>query len=171
MENAAGLPVRRRLRLKRFPYQGPASYFVTICANEQRCLFGWIEDGQFFPSWIGSLVEREWQVTPHMRRDVGIDSWQVMPNHFHGILHVLRGAHRYRSIVGGFKSAVTSTVRERLNDPSFEVWQRGSFDEVIRSEAHLEQVRRYIAENPAKWRDDPEYVEDPLPIPEFSSAR
>ncbi len=156
MENAAGLPVRQRSRLPRFSYAERASYFVTICSHNRECIFGSCEEGIFYESWIGTLIREQWLLTPRLRPGVILDEFQVMPNHFHGTFHVTRPSHRFRSIIGGFKSAVTSDVRARLRNPNFEVWQRGSYDEVIRTERRLEEIQLYIRENPANWKDDPE---------------
>ncbi|HEY0592141.1 MAG TPA: transposase [Thermoanaerobaculia bacterium] len=156
MENAAGLPYRLRLRLPGYSYQEAASYFVTICSHNRECIFGWCEGREFFSSWIGAIVRDQWLRTPDLRPGVILDEYQVMPNHFHAAFHVVETGHRFRSIVGGFKSAVTSIVRARLGNPRYEVWQRGSYDSVIRSERQLQKIRRYIRENPARWDEDPE---------------
>jgi REP element-mobilizing transposase RayT len=36
------------------------------------------------------------------------------------------------------------------------VWQRNYYERVIRSERELDAIRKYIAENPLKWNEDPE---------------
>jgi hypothetical protein len=46
-------------------------------------------------------------------------------------------------IVGSFKSAVSRLA-------GFPVWQRSYWDRIIRTEAELNQARRYIAENPLR---------------------
>ena len=35
-------------------------------------------------------------------------------------------------------------------------WQRGYYEHVIRDEAALSRIRQYIADNPARWHEDPE---------------
>jgi len=35
--------------------------------------------------------------------------------------------------------------------PGAPVWQRNYYEHVIRSEARLAQIRRYILENPMRW--------------------
>ena len=39
------------------------------------------------------------------------------------------------------------------------VWQRNYYDHVIRDAAALNHIRQYIAENPARWAEDPENPE------------
>ena len=59
----------------------------------------------------------------------------------------------------GFKIGVTKWFR--ANTDVRDVWQRNYYEHVIRSEAALRDIRAYIVNNPAKWTEDPEYV-DPV---------
>ena len=45
--------------------------------------------------------------------------------------------------------------------PRFEkrLWQRNYYEHVIRCETELYEVRKYIEENPLKWREDELYTE------------
>ena len=36
------------------------------------------------------------------------------------------------------------------------VWQRNYYEHVIRDEETLNRIRQYIADNPARWGEDPE---------------
>jgi REP element-mobilizing transposase RayT len=36
------------------------------------------------------------------------------------------------------------------------VWQRGFYEHVIRNEADLGRIRRYIEEDPLRWAEDDE---------------
>ena len=42
--------------------------------------------------------------------------------------------------------------------PSFDrrLWQRNTYEHVIGDEAELQRLRQYIADHPARWRDDAE---------------
>ena len=37
-------------------------------------------------------------------------------------------------------------------------WQRRHYEHVIRNEKALDRIRAYIANNPARWADDPENI-------------
>jgi len=39
------------------------------------------------------------------------------------------------------------------------LWQRGFYEHIIRSETELQEIRAYIADNPAKWREDENYCQ------------
>ena len=164
------LPARRSTRLRGFDYASNAAYVVTLCAHHRRPLFGTIRDGQMRPSWLGTIVEREWHRTAEMRRGVLLDAFILMPNHLHGILilNLPEGGPRGEGRVGrfvspsaglgaivrGFKSAVTATARREQPGEMVPMWQRGFHDHIIRDEAQLGRFRRYIADNAQQWELD-----------------
>ena len=55
-------------------------------------------------------------------------------------------------IVRSYKSAVTRAVRAAHGHAVGAVWQRGYHDRVVRTRREADAVRRYIAQNPARWR-------------------
>jgi REP element-mobilizing transposase RayT len=77
---------RRSIRLKDFDYAGGALYFVTVCADRRRCMFGRIDDGETRLNALGRVVEDEWVKSLEMRRHVDLDAYVVMPNHFHAVV-------------------------------------------------------------------------------------
>jgi putative transposase len=64
------------------------------------------------------------------------------------------------AVVRGFKSAATKRINEIRGTPGVLVWQRNYYEHVIRDEDSLGRIRRYIAENPARWGSD---RENPMP--------
>ena len=163
---------RRSIRLREYDYAQAGAYFVTICTQHRECLFGEIVDGRARLNAPGEVVAAEWSRSARIRREIELDSFVVMPNHVHGIV-VIRdvGAHGrapllpsppYRpprslgSFVAGFKSAATKRINAIRGTPGLPVWQRNYYEHVIRNEDDLDRVRRYIAENPLRWEEDPE---------------
>jgi REP element-mobilizing transposase RayT len=57
-------------------------------------------------------------------------------------------------IVGYFKYQSTKRINQSRNNPGTPVWQRNYYERVIRDERELDGIRRYIAENPARWDED-----------------
>lgn len=53
------------------------------------------------------------------------------------------------AIIGQFKSTCTKRIRARGH--SGFAWQPRSYDQIVRDRQALEQVRRYVAENPWRW--------------------
>lgn len=86
---------RRSVRLKRWDYCRPMSYFVTICTQGQQHFFGKIEDSVMCLSAIGMIARFEWFQTPKIRPDMNIElgAFVVMPNHIHGIITI--GKNRF----------------------------------------------------------------------------
>jgi putative transposase len=157
---------RQSVRLPQFLYRG-ASYFVTICAYEQRCTFGRVEEGTTVLSPLGRVVDEEWKRTPLIRPEIHLGEWIVMPNHVHGIVHVpeaagdnsaprgfVRSSKSLASFIAGYKSSVTRRAQQELSC-STPIWQRNYFEHIIRGNADLERAQRYIFENPMRWGRTP----------------
>ncbi len=58
------------------------------------------------------------------------------------------------SFIAGFKSAVTKRINVMRGTPGAPVWQRNYWEHIIRDDAALQRIRRYIAENPLRWHLD-----------------
>jgi putative transposase len=76
-----------------------------------------------------------------------LGDYVVMPNHVHVLLVPLDG-FSLTEILRSWKtfSAREINVREGRSGG---LWQRESFDHIVRSREQLERIREYIAENPA----------------------
>ncbi|MEM7759697.1 MAG: transposase [Cyanobacteria bacterium P01_A01_bin.40] len=59
-------------------------------------------------------------------------------------------------IVRSYKSSVTRWCRQNGNNV-FQ-WQSRFYENIIRDEKSLNDIRRYIINNPAKWKEDMNYV-------------
>ena len=57
-------------------------------------------------------------------------------------------------IVGAFKTMVTKQINEIRQTPGAKVWQRGFHDRVIRNKDELNNIRKYITDNPQNWATD-----------------
>ena len=112
------------------------------------------------------------------RREIDIDLFVVMPNHFHAIVFIVnddsdallqptnaqpmdaqpcvptRPPRSLGSLVAGFKSIVTKRINTVRNTPGIPVWQGRYHDHIIRNESSLNKIREYVLHNPARWRED-----------------
>jgi putative transposase len=79
---------RRSIRLKGFDYSEPGHYFVTLCSTQREHLFGNIVDGAMRLSNIGNVVHTCWKAIPVHFDHVNVDTFQIMPNHLHGIINI-----------------------------------------------------------------------------------
>jgi REP element-mobilizing transposase RayT len=80
------------------------------------------------------------------------------PRHRRGPIPPMR-SHSLASWAAGFKSAVTSRIRELWNRPRAAVWQEDYFEHIIRDEDELFRIHEYILSNPARWKLDRENPE------------
>ena len=84
IERAFGHP--RSIRLAGRDYSRQGVYFVTICADRRRCIFGRVQNEEFVPNALGNLVRDSWIAIPAHFPHVTLSEFIVMPNHLHGVL-------------------------------------------------------------------------------------
>ena len=77
---------RRSIRLQGYDYSQNGAYFITLCAQDRKPIFGKIVNGEMQLSPFGVIVRDEWLKTSEMRKNIEMDEFIVMPNHFHGII-------------------------------------------------------------------------------------
>ncbi|MCP4724803.1 MAG: transposase [bacterium] len=61
------------------------------------------------------------------------------------------------SLVSGFKAAVTSRINKIRQTSGNSVWKRSFFEHIIRNDEDLNNIRKYIIDNSAKWELDKYY--------------
>jgi REP element-mobilizing transposase RayT len=160
---------RRSIRLQGYDYSQAGAYFVTICVQDRKCLFGDMANGEMALNDYGRAVQDEWLKTAEIRSGIQLGEFVVMPNHFHGILIITRRGTACRApterfgqpmagslptIVRAFKSAVTKRINEIRLLPNDSIWQRNYYEHVIRNEADYRQIAEYIIDNPRRWEAD-----------------
>ncbi|MBI4287427.1 MAG: transposase [Chloroflexi bacterium] len=178
------IPGRRSVRLPSYDYTQPGAYFITIATQDRDPLFGRVVDGAAILGRYGEIARPCWQRIPAHFRGAHTDMFVIMPNHVHGIIVIDLGTvpidrdaptmsgilarlcgpvteyfgrptqHSLPTIVRSFKSAVTKQINELRHTASAPVWQRGYYEHVVRSDEELEEIREYIASNPAEWALD-----------------
>ena len=153
---------------------------MTVCTAGKSRLYGQIREGKMILNGLGHVVEDCWQQISHVRNNVVLDAYVVMPNHVHGIIFLLNeqpingaaeisGEHRdsarslasrsLGAIIGQFKRAVTIKSKSLAQPAEQALWQRNYYDHIIRNEGSLNDIRKYIVENPVRWSDDSLFVE------------
>ena len=157
---------RKLNRLKKCDYSLTGYYYVTICTQDRREYFGRIENGRMVTNQCGKIIKDVWSKIPEHFQNIELDEFIIMPNHIHGIIiinnpvgtgHALSSNKNTKNnnlsvIVGSFKSAVTKQTNQ-LNNTKFQ-WQRSFYDHIIRTTHSLNNIRQYIANNPATWDAD-----------------
>ena len=83
----------------------------------------------------------------HGRRAL-IGDFVVMPNHAHALLTPLPG-HELEDLLHAVKSFTANRVNESTGRTG-RVWQKESYDHIVRDPEQLDAFRRYIGANPTK---------------------
>lgn len=137
---------------------------------------------------IGCIAAKFWQEISNHFDNFKLDSWVVMPNHVHGVLVIdnsesvgtshgvfLQGngyktqqpifnrfgktnPHSISSVINQFKGAVTRWCRK--NRCQNFAWQTRFHDRVIRNDDELDYICAYIENNPQKWEEDKNKLEN-----------
>jgi len=175
------LITRKRIRLPNYDYSQQNCYYLTICTENRQEIFGVIEDNQMILNNIGKVVSVWWGKTFEKYNNIAIDEYIIMPNHIHGIINVVgagsprpdkislnvnnqnddSNGHGNRAptignIIAYFKYQTTKQINQLENKSGRKIWQRNYYDQVIRNEKSLGQIRKYIINNPTNWSDDAE---------------
>jgi putative transposase len=107
-------------RIPGYDYSQPVAYFVTICTKNRVQLFGNIVDGIMILNSTGSMIKNEWEKTGVLRKNVIIDEFVVMPNHFHGII-IINDVETPRWDVSK-NNETTQRVVSTNNDKNISTW-------------------------------------------------
>lgn len=154
---------RRSLRLQGYDYSQAGAYFITICTNHRRCLFGAINENEVILNDLGKIVLDVWYSLPARYPDIELDEFVIMPNHIHGIILITVGSihelpvQKERrnmllpKVVGYFKMNSAKYINQKTLSAGTFLWQRNYYEHIIRNEAELNRIQKYIISNPAKW--------------------
>jgi len=80
---------RKSIRLNDYDYSQVGFYFVTICCQHRACLFGGIVDDEMILNDAGKMVANEWLKLKIRFKNIELQEYVVMPNHFHGIVEIV----------------------------------------------------------------------------------
>ena len=147
------LPNRKSTRIPNYDYASRNYYFVTICTDGKRCIFG-------FPGKLnqfGNIAKDCLIRIPEIYPGIQLDKFVVMPNHIHGILVIGTEEQHIKlpnlsHVIGQYKMAVTKQIHKMK--PELSVWQRSFHDHIIRNQTSYEKIWMYIENNPVKWEED-----------------
>lgn len=59
-------------------------------------------------------------------------------------------------VIGAYKSTTARFINGLRRTPGAPVWQRNYYEHIIRSEAEMGRIQKYILENPIAWDEDDE---------------
>ena len=160
------------VRLKGWDYSSKGYYYITICTKNKIDYFGNIicRDAihRVSLSKIGEIAKQYWLAIPKYHPYVELDEFIIMPNHIHGIIHIVETPYmaspnnmnnknkfgpqskNIASIVRGYKSSITKWSKIKGLDFS---WHAGFYDHIMRNNQALEDILKYILNNSANWEN------------------
>ena len=175
-------------RLKEYDYSYPGAYFITICIDDRKCLFGDVVSGKMILNKLGKIADKCLINIPAHFKNTEIPIHVVMPNHVHAVVNIYESDIAIDNMVGGryichlqeeglpkgiperrqnqrlpvmigtYKAAVSREINKLYKDVRFK-WQRYYHDHIIGTEKALENIYNYIINNPYNWQVDLENEE------------
>lgn len=158
MPHKTKLAKRQSIRLPSYDYSTPADYFITLCVARNTPLFGDVINQQLTLTAAGCMIDNHWRALPQRFPTICLDSYVIMPDHFHGIISLYSSASIQQktslsTIIGIFKSLTTYAYKEGMKHYQWPsclscLWQRNYYEHIIRNENDLNSIRAYIDDNP-----------------------
>lgn len=101
---------RRSIRLKGYDYSKEGLYFITICVQDRKCLFGEIvvvgvqnfepiQHPKMVLNDAGKIADNCWLEIPKHFPDAVLHEYIIMPNHVHGIIELIKPGLQCESVV------------------------------------------------------------------------
>ncbi len=174
---------RRSIRLRGYDYSQCGAYFITICVQHRKCLFGKIVNGEMILNEYGKIVELCLNAISTHYQNVILDEYIIMPNHIHIIIIVGAGsslpytqinigrenpaeintgrenpAPTIGNIVGYFKYMATKQINDVIKNGVQKIFQRNYYEHIIRNENEYNNIAQYIIDNPKNWSVDKNYI-------------
>lgn len=143
------LPVRKRLRLKKFDYSKEEIYFITICIKNRIELLGKIIATNYIElTKIGNISEQYIKKIEAKYKNIKLDEYIIMPNHIHLLLIVNKQNEITISrIIKQYKMHVSKII-------GYSIWQKSFYEHIIRDEKEYWKIKKYIKDNIINWKQD-----------------
>lgn len=171
------------IRLKNWDYASNGYYFVTICTKNRVNFFGEIINDEMILSDIGKIAYQYWSEIPNHFPNVVIDEFIIMPNHVHGIIVINNddvetchgrslhhppnhGMSLHKPQTNQFSKPIKNSLSMIINQYKgslkrycnknniFFEWQPRFYENIVKDEISLNNIRNYIKNNPLNWDKD-----------------
>ncbi|HDR1022366.1 TPA: transposase [Pasteurella multocida] len=175
MEYSCKTHQRRSIRIKDYDYSQTGLYFVTICVQNKRCLFGQVNNENCILNDAGEMITKWYFEIQNKFQNIYCLEHIVMPNHIHFILDIDRemeyytqNAHSYPTLSDAVRWFKTMTTNEYIRQVKVNnwlpfdkrLWQRNYYEHIIRNERSYNEISDYIVTNPISWQTDVLYNTD-----------
>ena len=161
-------------RLQGYDYSQCGAYFITICTKYRVHYFGKIVNKKMVLNKMGKIVNKYWYEIPDHFPSVVLDEFVVMPNHVHGIIHIVIETPKLGVsitklgistnistkkptigvIINQYKRICTINIKKQGFNFA---WQSRFHDHIVRNNDELNRIRNYISKNPRNWKIDNNY--------------
>jgi len=138
-------------------------FFITTQVAHNKSIFGVIAECNCLVNALGKQIASGWRGLFSHHPETHCDTFIVMPNHFHGIVHIHKRPANKRNhlayLMQGFKSYTTNLYHRASSQgicPNIgtQLWQPSFYDNLITTYDELQRIRAYIRNNPAQWEKD-----------------
>lgn len=139
---------------KGYDYNRAGVAMVTLKANMGVWLCR-ITPERFALTEVGRLVQKELLGIHSYYEQVKIGHYQIMPDHLHALIHVVRALPQgvtLQGVIRGFKIGVDRTCRELSGAASYQVFEKGMHDSLVFERSHLDREVAYIRDNVRRYR-------------------
>lgn len=176
-------PKRKPTRIPGYNYSQNGAYFITICAENHRYVFGNFEkklisnnnsaditgivgDGVYdIPSmkfsYIGNIVDKYIKFMNEKYDFISVDNYVIMPNHIHLLISVTseKRLSQAPTPTNNMIPKFISLFKRYCNrEIGYNIFQRSYYDHVIRNEKDYLIHYEYIETNPIKWETDDYFI-------------
>ena len=111
---------------------------------------GWLDEAHgacvLKDAGLRQIVERTLRHCDGADGGYALDEFVIMPNHVHVLVSPFRG-QSLNEILRTWKSVSAHAINKAMG-ASGPLWQKESWDHIVRSPLYLDKYRRYIQENP-----------------------
>lgn len=144
-------PQRKQTRLPEFAYGAGTWYFITVCTKGRARVLGRVTDSaETVLTPLGKTAERDLLSIGTHHPGAEVQAYVIMPDHVHMILSIACGDPPEKTgitvprVMNGWKAGVSRAA-------GFSVWQRSYYEHVIRGPQDMQEIWRYIENNPRQW--------------------
>ncbi len=162
-------------RLPHWDYGSVGYYFLTFCTEGRQCILSQIietdgcssvardDPGARLPRLtpLGVCLQNYLNTLSLAYPNITLHHAVIMPNHVHLLVSIdsptpgAPGSSRPTQLIPRMIAALKRFTNQQAG---FNLWQSTYHDHIIRNEADYRRIWGYIADNPAKWREDCYFV-------------
>jgi hypothetical protein len=104
---------------------------------------------------VGRIVQKALIGIPTFYEQVKIGHYQIMPDHLHALIHVVRALPEgltLQGVIRGLKIGVDRESRELFGASSYQVFEKGMNDSLVFDPEHLAREVAYVRDNVRRYR-------------------